>query len=179
MGPVVSGLTIGSATNMVSRTMCCPIRSIPDKIWGLAAMPSLHFGYSLMIGLTVMTIPLPRQHRQSRTIGGAVFHLGGIRIWLPSWRRLVCVSLGLAYPLVILTAILATANHFILDAVAGAIVCLLGWWGNAVLLNLLPVEDYFLWVLRLHKPERQIVDNYERVDDPDDQDIVGHGVLIH
>jgi hypothetical protein len=52
----------------------------------------------------------------------------------------------------ILIAIISTANHFILDAVAGAVVCTLGWWGNAVLLNLLPLEDYFLWILRIHKP---------------------------
>jgi hypothetical protein len=141
-------------------------------------MPSLHFGYSLLIGLTVVTIPLAPKHRQSRTIRASVFNLVGVRIWLPSWRRLLCISLGVAYPLVILTAILATANHFVLDAVAGAIVCLLGWWGNAVLLNLLPIEDYFLWMLRLHKPARQIVDICEPVDDPDGKNPVGHAVLI-
>jgi hypothetical protein len=63
--------------------------------------------------------------------------------------------------LTILAAIIATANHFILDAVAGALVCVFGWWANSILLNLLPIEDYFLWVLRMHKPERQIVDIYE------------------
>jgi hypothetical protein len=43
-----------------------------------------------------------------------------------------------------------------LDAIAGAVVCAFGWWGNAVLLNLLPVEDYFLWVLRIHKPVHEV-----------------------
>ncbi|KAL1963848.1 hypothetical protein VTN77DRAFT_7779 [Rasamsonia byssochlamydoides] len=143
-----------------------------------AAMPSLHFGYSLMIGLTVMTIPLPPKHRRSTSNRIPIFHRFSLRISLPSWRRLVCVAMGLAYPLVILAAIIATANHFILDAVAGAIVCFLGWWGNGVILNLLPLEDCFLWLCRLHKPERQIVDVYEAVEDPDDKDAVRYAVLV-
>jgi hypothetical protein len=47
--------------------------------------------------------------------------------------------------------IVATANHFILDAVAGAIVCILAWNLNTGLLNLLPLEDYFLDALRVQK----------------------------
>jgi hypothetical protein len=61
--------------------------------------------------------------------------------------------LGFLYPFTILVAIVATANHFILDAIAGALVCALGWRFNGVLLNLLPVEDCFLWIVRIHKPE--------------------------
>lgn len=76
---------------------------------------------------------------------------------LPSARRLVCLALGIAYPTIILIAIVATANHFILDAVAGAMVCALAWHGNRVLLNLLPLEDYFLWLVGIHKPERRAV----------------------
>ena len=49
-------------------------------------------------------------------------------------------------------AIVSTANHFILDAVAGAIICAIAWLVNGVLLNLLPLEDWFLWCLRMHKP---------------------------
>ncbi len=45
------------------------------------------------------------------------------------------------------------ANHFILDAVAGAIICMLVWWGNRILRNLLPLKDCFLWCLRIQKPE--------------------------
>jgi len=55
-------------------------------------------------------------------------------------------------------AILATANHFILDAVAGSMVCGVAWWGNDVLLNLLVIEDWFLWVVRVYKPESAIVE---------------------
>ncbi|KAJ5637250.1 hypothetical protein N7490_007129 [Penicillium lividum] len=114
-----------------------------------AAMPSLHFGYSLMIGLTVMTIPLPSHHRRTLPLRFS----RGIGLRFPSWRRLVCLVLGFLYPFIILVAIVATANHFILDAVAGALVCALGWRFNGGLLNLLPVEDYFLWLVRIHKPE--------------------------
>lgn len=64
----------------------------------------------------------------------------------------MAVTLGFLYPAVILVAIVATANHFVLDAVAGAVVCAVAWRANAVLLNLLPLEDWFLYALRLHKP---------------------------
>ncbi|SPO02921.1 related to integral membrane protein [Cephalotrichum gorgonifer] len=98
-----------------------------------AAMPSLHFGYSLLIGLTIATFPV-----------------SGLRP--TSWKRWVIVLLGMSYPATILAAIVATANHFVLDAVAGALVCGIAWHANGVLLNLLVVEDYFLWALRIHKP---------------------------
>ncbi|KOS43628.1 hypothetical protein ACN38_g5464 [Penicillium nordicum] len=119
-----------------------------------AAMPSLHFGYSLMIGLTLITIPLPQHHRRTilRTRLTRV-----LRLSLPSGHRLVCVTLGFLYPFTILVAIVATANHFILDAVAGALVCALGWYFNRVLLNLLPLEDYFLCLVRIHKPEPSLL----------------------
>jgi hypothetical protein len=98
-----------------------------------AAMPSLHFGYSFLVGLTIATAPLRRRGR-----------LG--------WRRLVTACVGMVYPAIILAAIIATANHFVLDAVAGACACILAWYWNGVLLNLLPVEDYVLATMRIHKP---------------------------
>lgn len=96
-------------------------------------MPSLHFGYSFLIGLTVAAVPVRK------------------RGWF-GWKRVAVVCLGMVYPAVILTAIVATANHFILDAVAGAAACILAWRLNGALLNLLPLEDYFLNALRMHKP---------------------------
>jgi hypothetical protein len=98
-----------------------------------AAMPSLHFGYSLLIGLTIATLPI-----------------SGLRP--TSWKRIAIVVVGMSYPALILTAIVATANHFILDAVAGAMVCGIAWNANGILLNLCVIEDYFLWLLRMHKP---------------------------
>jgi len=109
-----------------------------------AAMPSLHFGYSLLVGLTIMAIPL------APTAASRVSFFG---LGFPAWRRMVAVVLGFLYPAIILVAIVSTANHFILDAVAGAMVCGLAWSANRILLNLLPLEDWFLWCLRLHKPE--------------------------
>jgi len=64
-----------------------------------AAMPSLHFGYALFIGVMLYTLA-----------GGR-------------WTR----YLGFLYALVVLVAIVATGNHFIIDAVAGALVALAAW----------------------------------------------------
>ncbi|KAK3054229.1 hypothetical protein LTS18_012035, partial [Coniosporium uncinatum] len=122
------------------------------------AMPSLHFGYSLLIGLTIMSIPIAPQHRRSRSL-----HTGRYTLRLPSTRRMACLVTGIAYPLTILVAIVATANHFILDAVAGAVVCGIAWNVNGALLNLLAIEDWFLWVLRIHKPEKGVL-NWEEGD---------------
>ena len=134
-----------------------------------AAMPSLHFGYSFLIGLTIASLPLAtsqpnlpslpsptpsptRLHRLSRV---PIFRrLPSPRSFLLALRqrRTLLVALGLSYPFVILVAIVATANHFVLDAVAGAIVCAIAWHGQTALLNLLALEDWFLWLVRVHKP---------------------------
>lgn len=128
-----------------------------------AAMPSLHFGYSFLIGLTIASLPLTSAYdpqSSSKAIILPSFNricpftaLRPFVISIPSWKRMVCIIAGLLYPTIILVAIIATANHFILDAVAGSIVCIIAWWGNDMLLNLLVLEDWFLWVIRVHKPE--------------------------
>lgn len=127
-----------------------------------AAMPSLHFGYSALIGMTVAAIPISNTKgsvkRWTISVRGR-----SLRVKSPTWKRVVCVLIGVAYPSIILVAIIATANHFILDAVAGAIVCAMAWMGNRVLLNLLPLEDVFLWCIRTHFPE-----NYESDLETDD-----------
>jgi len=102
-----------------------------------AAMPSLHFGYSFIIGLTIATLP-----------NSAAFRAN-------TMRRIILVTVGMSYPLLILTAIVATANHYILDAVAGFFVAIIGWHINGILLNLLPLEDYFFYMLHIHKPLRE------------------------
>lgn len=98
-------------------------------------MPSLHFGYSFIIGLTIATMPNVRATN--------------IR------RRLMLIAAGMAYPTMILIAILATANHFVLDAVAGFFVAVAGWHVNGVLVNLLPLEDWFFNLLHVHKPDHE------------------------
>ncbi len=62
-----------------------------------AAMPSLHFGWNLLMGVAI-----------ARTGRG--------------WLRVT----GVLMPLAMLIAVIATANHFILDAIAGAALAMLG-----------------------------------------------------
>lgn len=70
-----------------------------------AAMPSLHFGWAFLLGVAVFTV----------------------------WRDIRGLLLGVLLPLSMGLAIVFTANHYILDAVAGFAVCLVGlivavWW---------------------------------------------------
>lgn len=58
-----------------------------------AAVPSLHFGYALLVGVTVVALA----RRRAMRIAGAV------------------------YPAVMLLVIVATGNHFFFDAAAGAL----------------------------------------------------------
>jgi hypothetical protein len=64
-----------------------------------AAMPSLHIGWALWCGITILVL--------ART----------------SWLRV----LGLCYPVGTLLVIVGTANHFVLDAVGGALVLVVGF----------------------------------------------------
>lgn len=64
-----------------------------------AAVPSLHFGYALVVGIGVATLA---RHRAVR-IAGAL------------------------YPLVMLFVIVATGNHFWVDAAAGGLVVVVAW----------------------------------------------------
>jgi hypothetical protein len=64
-----------------------------------AAMPSLHFGWSLLVG-------------------SGLWRLG---------RRALTRSAGLFLPGLMLLAIVGTGNHFFLDAIGGALAMALGW----------------------------------------------------
>ncbi|MFB7186106.1 bifunctional glycosyltransferase 87/phosphatase PAP2 family protein [Streptomyces sp. NPDC056230] len=64
-----------------------------------AAMPSLHFGWSLWCGVVIVMLA-PK-----------------------AWMK----ALGLLHPLFTVSAIVATANHWVLDAVGGAVVVALGF----------------------------------------------------
>jgi hypothetical protein len=66
-----------------------------------AAVPSMHFGYALMIGIVGLVL-------------------------LRSWPLRL---LALAYPVLVFVTITGTANHYVLDAVAGGIVIVLGFAG--------------------------------------------------
>ena len=109
------------------------------------ATTSLHVGYSLLIGLTISCLPLAPQHQRSRNVSVRTPFVGKtLQSRLPSTRRLACLNVGSIYSAIILVAIVATADHSILDAVAAALNYGLAWTGNWVLLNLLLLEDYFL-----------------------------------
>ena len=73
-----------------------------------AALPSLHFGYAFLIGITLAAIA----------------------------RRPVLRVLAFAYPALVLFVIVATGNHFFFDAAAGAVAIAAGyiiavWVGSA------------------------------------------------
>ncbi len=63
-----------------------------------AAMPSLHFGWNLLVGAAV---------------------------WLSS-KRIILRAFAVAMPFMMFTDIILTANHYFLDAAAGMLVVLLG-----------------------------------------------------
>lgn len=64
-----------------------------------AAVPSLHFGYSLIVGVALATIA---SHRTVRVLGGL-------------------------YPAAMLLIIVATGNHFFVDAALGGLAVAIGW----------------------------------------------------
>jgi hypothetical protein len=113
----------------------------------LAAMPSLHFGYSLIIGMTLAKLPLD-YHK-----------LNGASPANPSRQSIdlvvrgLCRLVGVLYPLTILVVIVATANHFVFDAVVGGSICLVACRYNRVMLNLRLLEDCVLFILRISKPK--------------------------
>lgn len=90
----------------------------------IAAMPSLHFGNSMFIALCLVRFS-------------------------PHWYFRVIAPL---WPVLMAFTIVATANHFILDAVVGACVVLVAYRFNYVMLGLLPVERLLFRLLRLEKP---------------------------
>ena len=64
-----------------------------------AAVPSLHFGYALLVGVTVALLAKGRVAR----------------------------ALGWSYPAVMLLVIVATGNHFFFDAAGGALAIGIGY----------------------------------------------------
>ncbi|KAF2103163.1 hypothetical protein NA57DRAFT_63817 [Rhizodiscina lignyota] len=91
----------------------------------IAAMPSLHFGTSLLIGYSLL------RHSPHRLV----------RLLAPLW------------PLAMLITIVGTANHFVLDAVVGAMVVALGWRMNELMLSFRPMEEWMFWALRTERPK--------------------------
>lgn len=51
-----------------------------------------------------------------------------------------------------LFTIVATANHFLLDAFVGGVVTILAFVGSDVMLLFRPVEEWVFWLARTKKP---------------------------
>jgi hypothetical protein len=96
--PRLAGLGFGDTVSQHTR-----VNLSSDLLGALynpfAAVPSLHFGYALLIGVAIASLA----RRRSVRIAGA------------------------AYPALMLFVIVATGNHFVFDAAAGAAVVAAGW----------------------------------------------------
>ena len=105
-----------------------------------AAMPSLHFTYAFFIGWTFI-------HHS-----GVLQILRGRKSNKPLATQIFFVVLAIVYPCIVLLVIVATANHYWLDAVCAMLTVTACFGGNRVLLMLLPVEFGICWALKISKP---------------------------
>jgi len=108
-----------------------------------AAMPSLHFGWDLLLGLGIIWAFWPGGDRSS----SAVDRRGGGK---PSWFWALA-PIGVVLPVLQVFSITMTANHFLLDAAAGGIVALLGI-GLAAALHRWGYPFATRWLRRLPVP---------------------------
>lgn len=107
----------------------------------LAAMPSMHLGYSFSIGCTL------------------IYHSGLFRKRLEKnevrknrFRRFFYFLCGALYPISILMVIIATANHYWLDAIVSVVYVCTAFWCNNIFNALLVLEDWFLFLIQAEKP---------------------------
>jgi len=108
----------------------------------LAAMPSLHFTYAFVIGCTFFYHSgLLQILRGQRVPGGR-----------SPFKTFGFVLAGIFYPLLVLTVIVATANHYYLDAVVATFSVSMSFLCNRIWTIFLPAESLLCWVLRLKKP---------------------------
>lgn len=77
------------------------------------------------------------------------------------WKIIYCL-IGLGYPSMILVTIVATANHYWMDALMATIVACAAYFCNSIFLTLLPLEDLLLWALRLEKPIPSTGDSFRQ-----------------
>ena len=119
----------------------------------------------MLVGLSLVRLPLARSSRRYRISLPLLGLNAGFHIRLPSLPKLLCEIVGFLYPFITLLAILATANHFVLDAVAGGAICLFALQCNQIMTNLLPLEDCVFWCFRIHKPVHHTHEQEEQADD--------------
>ncbi|KAI0424040.1 integral membrane protein [Xylaria sp. FL1042] len=130
-----------------------------DYVNALAAMPSMHFGYAFAIGCTLVyesgflrhLHPLGDETTDDLEMNGILKQQNG-DVPRSVASRIFLLFLGIFYPALILLAIISTANHYVLDAFAGAVVVGFSFLCNRFLLNFLVFEDWLLWAWRLEKP---------------------------
>lgn len=136
-----------------------------DFVNKLAAMPSMHFGYAFCIGCVFIAdsgalrgllswlrkTVLERDEVQDLAEGEEE-NADKVLARRTPLTRATLFAFGVWYPCWILLTIVATANHYFLDALAAVIVVMAGYLFNRLLLVFLPAEDLLLWVLRLEKP---------------------------
>lgn len=95
--------------------------SDPNTYNPFAAMPSLHFGWTVMVGAGIIWMTRSRFGR----------------------------ALAVILPIAMFFGITSTANHFILDAVAGAIVIGIAFWLTALIFRH-KHKLCFIWSNRIH-----------------------------
>ncbi|KXT15538.1 hypothetical protein AC579_6529 [Pseudocercospora musae] len=156
-------MTLGnfSAFAIFSFWPCMPPRLLPDSfgfkdtvrqehaesVWvgganvnQLAAMPSLHFTYAFIIGVTFL-------------YHSGLFHMfRGRRTGKSPIVSFLWIVAGILYPIFVLSIIVATANHYYLDAVVATFSVALSFLANRIWLVLLPVEALVLRILHIRKP---------------------------
>ncbi|KAI1640992.1 integral membrane protein [Biscogniauxia mediterranea] len=131
-----------------------------DYVNALAAMPSMHFGYAFAIGCVFVYesgflrhLHLPNDLEEDDLEAKEIMVREGDDVPRSVAARVALLCFGLVYPAIILLAIIASANHYFLDAVAAVFVVIFSFCCNKFLLNFLVLEDWLLWAWRLEKPE--------------------------
>jgi hypothetical protein len=66
--------------------------------------------------------------------------------------KLFYLFIGLGYPTFILVTIVATANHYFMDAMVATSFVFVAFFCNKVFYVFIPLEDLFLYVIRADKP---------------------------
>lgn len=115
----------------------------------LAAMPSMHFGYAFIIGVTCIYHACVSSAAAAGT--GSASSQMDHGCW-QRWRRWALCAFGAFYPLSVLTIIVATANHYWLDVLAAIATASVALACNRVFVVFVPLEDLLLWALRVDKP---------------------------
>lgn len=119
----------------------------------LAAMPSMHFGYAFCVGYTMIY--------HSGVFRSRLEHGERSKTW--AWKFFYLVF-GAGYPMLILTAIIATANHYFLDALVATAYVLAAFMSNRVFCVFVPLEDCLLWAIRAERPVPSTGERFKEAD---------------